>query len=191
MYLRRLTMVWACFFVINGCIALATVQMSMQAWGLYNGFIAYLAIGGLLGGEWLFRRWYKQRKGVAVDGNNACPLGDVLAAEYRPEFVGVEPRVDGCRLHLQINPGLAWFEGHFPDQPVLPGVVQLHWAILAAMQLPGIEGLPTAIRRLKFRHMLVPPAPVTLELARSGDIVSFSYHWQDTEYSNGRLHFGT
>ena len=56
-YTRRVTWVWSIFFVVNGSIAAFTALYASDAvWALYNGFIAYLLIGALAGGEWLVRR---------------------------------------------------------------------------------------------------------------------------------------
>lgn len=51
-YLRKLTLVWIAFFVVNGSIALWTVVAApWWVWALYNGLIAYLLIGALFMGE--------------------------------------------------------------------------------------------------------------------------------------------
>ena len=56
-YTQKVTLVWSVFFLINGTIAAVTaVWASDEVWMLYNGFIAYLLIGGLAGGEWLVRQ---------------------------------------------------------------------------------------------------------------------------------------
>jgi uncharacterized membrane protein len=55
-YTRRVTIAWLVFFVCNGGIALYTALLaSLDTWALYNGFIAYLLIGAMFGGEWLIR----------------------------------------------------------------------------------------------------------------------------------------
>lgn len=55
-YTRRVTRIWCVFFILNAAVALYTALWSSTAvWTLYNGLIAYLLIGGLLGGEYLFR----------------------------------------------------------------------------------------------------------------------------------------
>ncbi|MEB3753604.1 septation protein IspZ [Acinetobacter sp. MD2(2019)] len=59
---RKVTMVWCGFFLINALIALYTVFFApMKIWVLYNGFISYLLMGGLLVGEFILRK-YQQRK---------------------------------------------------------------------------------------------------------------------------------
>ncbi len=56
-YLRRVTAVWVGFFLCNAVIAGWTVLYgSLEQWALYNGFISYLLVGALLGGEVLVRR---------------------------------------------------------------------------------------------------------------------------------------
>ena len=43
--------------IVNGLIAVWTaVWSSREVWAVYNGFIAYLAMGALFAGEWLLRR---------------------------------------------------------------------------------------------------------------------------------------
>jgi uncharacterized membrane protein len=55
-YTRRVTMVWCGFFIVNGGIAMYTALFSSLAvWTLYNGLIAYLAMGALFLIEYLVR----------------------------------------------------------------------------------------------------------------------------------------
>jgi len=64
-YTARVTMVWCLFFVINGAIALYTaIWSSLEIWTLYNGLIAYLAMGLLFSVEYLIRRHVRE----ATDG---------------------------------------------------------------------------------------------------------------------------
>ncbi len=57
-YTRRVTQWWCVFFVVNGAVALYTaIWASRELWALYNGFIAYLLMAALFGGEWLYRRF--------------------------------------------------------------------------------------------------------------------------------------
>ncbi len=55
-YTRRVTQVWCGFFIVNGFISLVTaLWSSFEVWSLYNGLIAYLLMGILLGGEYIVR----------------------------------------------------------------------------------------------------------------------------------------
>ncbi|HEY7317743.1 MAG TPA: hypothetical protein VIE89_09235 [Candidatus Binatia bacterium] len=61
-YTRRVTQVWCIFFTANGLIALITALWTTSGtWAVYNGLIAYLAIGLLFTGEYLVR-WHFKRQ---------------------------------------------------------------------------------------------------------------------------------
>lgn len=65
-YTRKVTQIWCGFFIVNGSIGLGTaLWASEQTWALYNGFITYLLMGALMGGEWLVRRRVRAGKHVA------------------------------------------------------------------------------------------------------------------------------
>lgn len=55
-YCRRVTVVWTVFLSAHLVVTLATVFASREVWALYNGFIAYVLMGALFLGEWLYRR---------------------------------------------------------------------------------------------------------------------------------------
>lgn len=61
-YTRRVTQVWCGFFVINGSIACITAFCASPAvWSLYNGVVAYLAMGVLFAGEYMVRIVVRRR----------------------------------------------------------------------------------------------------------------------------------
>ena len=65
-YTRRVTQVWCGFFIVNGLIAVITALWASAAvWALYNGLLSYVAMGGLMGGEWLVRRRVRGRIAAA------------------------------------------------------------------------------------------------------------------------------
>ncbi len=64
-YTRTVTLVWVCFFAVNGCIALLTAVFgSWTVWGIYNGVISYCLVGILFAGEYLIRRRLRTRRNV-------------------------------------------------------------------------------------------------------------------------------
>jgi uncharacterized membrane protein len=61
-YTRKITLVWCGFFLCNGIVALYTALFaSFATWALYNGFIAYVLIGCLCAGEYLYRNTYLKK----------------------------------------------------------------------------------------------------------------------------------
>ncbi|MFS2138508.1 hypothetical protein [Duganella sp. Dugasp56] len=60
-YMRTVTQVWCCFFVMNGAIAFATALWASEAvWSLYTGVISYALMGLLFGAEYLVRLRFKR-----------------------------------------------------------------------------------------------------------------------------------
>lgn len=58
-YARKVTIAWAAFFLINGCIALLTVFIADKMyWSLYNGAISYVLMGLMFAGELYCRKRY-------------------------------------------------------------------------------------------------------------------------------------
>ena len=67
-------------------------------------------------------------------------------------------------LDLEIRADLLWFQGHFPTSPILPGVVQIHWAVDFARRHLGLD-LPAAREfQVKFKATIMPDDAVTLAL---------------------------
>ncbi|MBW2244432.1 MAG: acyl-CoA synthetase [Deltaproteobacteria bacterium] len=90
---------------------------------------------------------------------------------------------------LQVPTDLAALEGHFPGQPVVPGVAQLGWALAAAEELAGGKLSLAGVEALKFKEMLLPGGRVRLEveLDRLRARVRFRIFAEDRELSSGRL----
>ncbi|BCR23060.1 acyl-CoA synthetase family protein [Aquipseudomonas alcaligenes] len=119
-----------------------------------------------------------------------------LLAAPRP--TQVEPRSaieqDGeWQLELDVPPDLAHFTGHFPQTPVLPGVVQIDWAQRLARQL--IAGLPPrfcGMEVLKFQQLVRPGDRIQLSLrfdAERGKLY-FAYRNGEAPCSSGRILLG-
>jgi uncharacterized membrane protein len=58
-YARKVTIAWALFFAVNGCVALITVLIEDKFyWSIYNGAISYLLMGLMFAGEFYCRKRY-------------------------------------------------------------------------------------------------------------------------------------
>jgi len=107
-----------------------------------------------------------------------------------PRVLSREVRDESLHLHIAVDEDLDCFPGHFPGFAVLPGVVQLHWAIRFAREHFRFDDDPRDVRRLKFKSVVVPPATMHLTVVRNGPAdVSFLFEGDGTEYSEGRLRF--
>lgn len=94
---------------------------------------------------------------------------------HRDPFVWVsrvlecEPGVS-VKAELDVDPALPLFAGHFPDYPVLPGVIIMEalaqaasFSILVAREAEGTLGFFAGIDNAKFRNQVRPGDTVTLE----------------------------
>ena len=98
-------------------------------------------------------------------------------------------RSDRFLLHLLANQPC--FQGHFPDQPILPGIVQLHWAVKLADTCLGRPSEPDEILRLKYHNIAVPPRFIELQLeSGEGSAVQFRMQSKDGVHAQGKLVYG-
>jgi 3-hydroxymyristoyl/3-hydroxydecanoyl-(acyl carrier protein) dehydratase len=74
----------------------------------------------------------------------------------------LRPRPGG--FALVVEPGHPAFRGHFPGDPVLPGVVQVDWAIRLGETLFGPQGTFLGLERVKFLEPVRPGEALELAL---------------------------
>lgn len=107
-----------------------------------------------------------------------------------PEIIAQrDDGADRLTLTLRIQPELDYFVGHFPELPLLPGVVQVDWAVRFGRELLQARGDFVSLDNLKFQAMIVPNATVQLALewqAASGRL-NFAYTQGETVMSSGRI----
>lgn len=73
---------------------------------------------------------------------------------------------DQDRFLLDLQPGHSCFSGHFDGHPILPGVVELHWAATLARSRFGFSDPLREVLQLKFRQIAIPPRMVELQIER-------------------------
>lgn len=93
------------------------------------------------------------------------------------ELECITSSADTVKLQLLLEPQLFWFKGHFPGQPVLPGVAQIHWAIHYAREHLDIKGQFTAMQAIKFQNPVTQGQQLELNLQWLADkeLLKFSY----------------
>lgn len=108
-----------------------------------------------------------------------------------PEVIGEHGDAEGVTLNLRIPDGLAYFPGHFPEVPVVPGVAQLHWAVHFARQRLDIKGAFSHMDAIKFKELLLPGQRLELVLCyrATANKLEFCYRSASAEYSSGRIYF--
>lgn len=92
------------------------------------------------------------------------------------ELQRVQPEAGKLCLRLAVPATLSWFKGHFPTQPLLPGVAQLDWVMAWGAELaPGMRF--SSIDSVKFQRPIVPQNELELNLQwdATRSVLSFTY----------------
>ncbi|MCZ6465079.1 MAG: glycosyltransferase [Proteobacteria bacterium] len=118
------------------------------------------------------------------------------AEEKRPRepiLESEERGPDHLVRRLRVPADLAHLEGHFEGLPIVPGVVQLGWALSAARELTGRAPRLRAVEALKFAEVLQPDQRFELrvEIAPGGDRVRFRLSDGDRLFASGRCLLST
>jgi 3-hydroxymyristoyl/3-hydroxydecanoyl-(acyl carrier protein) dehydratase len=94
-----------------------------------------------------------------------------------------------AELDLVVPVDLRFFDGHFLGAPVVPGVVQIKWAIELARRYLGTGAEFAGMEAVKFQHLMTPGtrATLALEYAEPSGKLRFSFASPDTRYSSGRV----
>jgi len=82
----------------------------------------------------------------------------------------------------------SYFQGHFPSQPILPGVIQIHFVMTFIKQYFNVVFNDYHILKLKFSSLILPDTAIHFELKKISDTeFNFSYSNDDVKYSNGKI----
>ena len=100
-------------------------------------------------------------------------------------------REDTLEAKLFLPMDLFYFDGHFDDAPMLPGVVQTHWAIDLACAHLDIRGEFSGIDNIKFTRIIEPKQTVDLNIMydRTKNIIEFIYNSALGKHSSGIIRF--
>lgn len=96
-----------------------------------------------------------------------------------------------AEISFVVQPELPWFDGHFQNQPVLPGVAQIHWACLLSQGVFTIAGKFEKLTRLKFITPILPDQKLDLIMHFTAERqqVEYTYRHLNQNYSKGTICF--
>ena len=108
-----------------------------------------------------------------------------------PEILDVRIEGNNAILDLYIPESLGYFPGHFPGVPIVPGVVQIHWAPHYAREKLNLKAPFRHMEAVKFKELLLPRQRLQLYLNYHPvpGKLSFVFRTESHEYSSGRIYF--
>jgi acyl-coenzyme A synthetase/AMP-(fatty) acid ligase/3-hydroxymyristoyl/3-hydroxydecanoyl-(acyl carrier protein) dehydratase len=106
-----------------------------------------------------------------------------------PDLVAQEQHGDELRLELIVPLDLAHFPGHFPGTPILPGVVQVDWAMNLSQRLMDLPPRFAGMEVLKFQQLVRPGDRISLTLRFDPERskLHFAYRNGEAACSSGRI----
>jgi 3-hydroxymyristoyl/3-hydroxydecanoyl-(acyl carrier protein) dehydratase len=114
-------------------------------------------------------------------------------SRLQPEILSQErDGAEKAKFRLKLPADLLYFEGHFPSSPILPGVVQIDWAIGFARSLFPLQGEFKGLEALKFQQVLQPGEEPELELEFKPAKNAFTFRYLSSRgrHSSGTAFFG-
>ncbi|MDF0734025.1 AMP-binding protein [Pseudomonas entomophila] len=139
------------------------------------------------------RRWRLARQ-LPLNAQGKLPQADLQALllasrSMAPEVLEDTRQGEALHLRLAVPLDLACFPGHFPQTPVLPGVVQVDWAIALAASHLNLTQRFAGMEVLKFQQLVRPGDELLLTLrfdAERGKLY-FTYTCAGQACSSGRI----
>ena len=142
------------------------------------------------------RRW-RFEPVMPADARGKCTIEGMTALFDERRFEPVAWTTGHNRLEMVFEIGREniHFKGHFPEFAILPGVAQLHLAVVTAQRYLGVPAAVRSVTKLKFTAMVLPGARVRLALAfnpeaRTLDFTITDDRNADVTYSSGKLAVG-
>jgi 3-hydroxymyristoyl/3-hydroxydecanoyl-(acyl carrier protein) dehydratase len=96
-----------------------------------------------------------------------------------PDVIETRRSEKGVELELRVPRDLMYFKGHFPGFPVLPGVVQLHWAIALGQRYFDLGTASPEVVQVKFRSVIIPAERIRLALGHDASRRRLSFEYRD------------
>lgn len=92
-------------------------------------------------------------------------------------------------LSLTLQSELFWFQGHFPEQAILPGVAQIDWVLFYAKTKLGVDLPFQGMDVVKFQRPLFPKEIIELTINWQVESakLSFEYTCEGAPVSKGRI----
>lgn len=113
-----------------------------------------------------------------------------MAADF-PKVIGQKVESSTVTVDLHIPPSLSCLEGHFPDAPVVAGIIQIGWVDQLVRRHFGMAGTAHRMDQIKFRKVLMPNADCRIHIEWDKDAGRAKFEVSDggETYASGRLFY--
>jgi len=113
-----------------------------------------------------------------------------MATQY-PSVINQQQLNNQCILTLKIPADLIYFEGHFDNEPIVAGVVQIAWVVYFGEKYIGFKIPIQDIKSIKFKRLMTPEIILDLIIEQQASTLKFSYQDQQGLFSKGVLSAST
>ncbi len=136
--------------------------------------------------QWRFLSQIPQNAQSKINKNYLKALFSVM---LEPVILSQWQELDSEYLSLEFPPELECFKGHFPHQPIYPGVGQISFIQKFAKDIWPDLIWCQGFEQLKFQNLIRPYTVVKLKLSRKEHKVSFEMTTEQATLASGRLLF--
>ena len=102
-----------------------------------------------------------------------------------PNIVSLKNNGQNAEISLIFSKNSNFFKGHFPDFPILPGVVQLFFAKEFARDIFNLNFVPQKVKKVKFSSIIKPEMKINLVLTRNETSIEYKYADGEKTFSSG------
>jgi len=95
------------------------------------------------------------------------------------------------RARVRVEKDAAWFSGHFPEDPILPGIAQLHMVADCITTTSERNITMTGLSRIKFKKIVRPGEALAIRAVpgKKNDQYSFQITSDNQDVCSGMLYF--
>ncbi|MEA2039455.1 MAG: hypothetical protein U9N82_06440 [Thermodesulfobacteriota bacterium] len=87
-----------------------------------------------------------------------------------------KPSSDKIILDAEVLPDSPWFSGHFPGEPILPGIAQIEMALDAIKHLTQKDLKISNVKRVRFKQIIRPGDKLQIiATSKKEKALAFSY----------------
>ncbi|MGR8980586.1 MAG: AMP-binding protein [Gammaproteobacteria bacterium] len=141
--------------------------------------------------KWLFMTLLPLTPQGKIDNALLLHLLQLDPAKY-PQLLSCRQQGNTVKLELRVRPELVYFDGHFPEHPILPGVAQLAWVERYGKIFFSIDQPFLMMEVIKFKKIIQPGAllSMTLEWKTAKGKLNFELDSATESHSSGRMVYG-